>query len=119
MKFLARWWAALRDWLLRRPKRVRLERLPEVPNRLAPNVLYVESEGDSEWLAVMRCPCDCGETLYLNLLPRERPRWDVSQDEEGWPSLRPSVWRKAGCRSHFWLRHGLVVWVRDEEEVVR
>ncbi|WP_407119579.1 DUF6527 family protein [Bradyrhizobium sp. LMG 9283] len=44
------------------------------------------------------------------LLDEVKPRWDVVVDAEGRVSLHPSVWRRTGCRSHFWIRKGKVVW---------
>lgn len=58
----------------------------------------------------MRCPCGCGDRIELIILKEARPRWDVSVNKAGEPSLRPSVWRKSGCRSHFWVREGRILW---------
>jgi hypothetical protein len=81
------------------------------PKVLRPRTLYVLTEDGAPWQAAMICPCGCGETLYLNLLPGERPRWRFAADRKGRASLDPSVWRKIGCRSHFWLRGGRITWV--------
>ncbi|MGE0639981.1 MAG: DUF6527 family protein [Thermoanaerobaculia bacterium] len=38
------------------------------------------------------------------------PRWTV--DVKGaLPTLRPSIWRTAGCRSHFFVLRGRIKWV--------
>ncbi|WP_236000503.1 DUF6527 family protein [Bradyrhizobium uaiense] len=58
----------------------------------------------------MRCPCGCRQTIELLLIREAKPRWDLSVDPAGRPSLRPSVWVQTGCRSHFWLRRGRVEW---------
>ncbi|WP_246622445.1 DUF6527 family protein [Rhizobium laguerreae] len=58
----------------------------------------------------MRCPCGCGDMIELMILRGARPRWDISIDKAGHPSLHPSVWRKSGCRSHFWVREGRILW---------
>lgn len=83
------------------------------PKKLHEKRLYVLTEDGTPWQASMICPCGCGATLEMNLLPDERPRWSFSIDEKGRASLKPSVWRKVGCRSHFWLRHGEIRWARD------
>ncbi|WP_371815099.1 DUF6527 family protein [Bradyrhizobium sp. CCBAU 51753] len=44
------------------------------------------------------------------LLKEIRPRWDARVDQRGHVTLHPSVWLKQGCRSHFWLRDGRVIW---------
>jgi hypothetical protein len=59
----------------------------------------------------MRCPCGCGESIELALIPEATPRWKLSL-EQNRPSLSPSVWKRDGCRSHFFLKKGRVVWVR-------
>ncbi|MGK2742260.1 DUF6527 family protein [Tepidicaulis sp. LMO-SS28] len=60
----------------------------------------------------MRCPCGCGDTIVLQLIPEARPRWDLFQNDQGHPTLRPSVDRNAGCESHFWVRNGKITWCR-------
>jgi hypothetical protein len=46
----------------------------------------------------------------MMLLEGVKPRWDIFVDQNGRPTLKPSVWLRVGCRSHFWLRKGRVVW---------
>ncbi|WP_237362010.1 DUF6527 family protein [Rhizobium gallicum] len=58
----------------------------------------------------MVCPCGCGRRLEVMLLKDVKPRWDLSVDKSGLPSLHPSVWVAEGCRSHFWLRNGKIHW---------
>jgi hypothetical protein len=58
----------------------------------------------------MRCPCGCGQGIELLLVKEAKPRWDISVDPSELPSLKPSVWLQAGCKSHFWLRRGRVEW---------
>ena len=85
---------------------VRVEDLPDAPR---PLLLYIAGEIKQEWAAAMLCPCGCGETIRLNLLEQVRPRWKFLENETG-PSLEPSVWRRQGCRSHFFLRDGRIEW---------
>ena len=49
---------------------------------------------------VFRCPCGCGELVSVNVDPRAGPSWRM-QESRRKLSLVPSVWRTAGCRSHF------------------
>ena len=81
------------------------------PKVLKPRTLYVLTEDGTPWQASMICPCGCGATLELNLLPDEHPRWKFAADKKSRASLDPSVWRKIGCKSHFWLRSGRIIWV--------
>lgn len=98
-------WAA---WAPRRSvKTIEGDMLPE---RLPLRNLVLAREDREDWCIGMRCPCGCGERLELMLLKEVRPRWDVSFDARGRVTLHPSVWLKQGCRSHFWLRDGRVIW---------
>lgn len=82
----------------------------ELPQDLpARNLVLTRDDGD-DWSVGMRCPCGCGERIELMILKEARPRWDVSVNKVGEPSLHPSVWRKSGCRSHFWVREGRILW---------
>lgn len=84
----------------------------ELPDSLPDLTLLVAREGETLWAAGMNCPCGCQKKLEMMLLPEVTPRWDLSEDREG-PSLHPSVWANSGCRSHFWLKGGVVHWCRD------
>jgi hypothetical protein len=81
-----------------------------LPERLPGRNLVLARDGDEDWCVGMRCPCGCGGTIELLLIREAKPRWDLSVDRSGRPSLKPSVWVQHGCRSHFWLRHGRVEW---------
>ena len=111
---LQRWAQALRRWILgRREERPRGHTAvwaEDVPVALEPDLVYFIG-GDQPVFAVMVCPCGCGSRLHLNMLPEARPRWACEVAATGEVTLYPSVWQKAGCRSHFFLRGGHVVWV--------
>jgi len=83
-----------------------------LPTRMPSRDLVLTRDQGDDWSVGMRCPCGCGETIELMLLEEARPRWDVSLDSSSRPSLHPSVWRKTGCRSHFWVRHGRIYWCK-------
>lgn len=46
----------------------------------------------------------------MMLLQGVKPRWDVMLDDKSRVSMHPSVWLRTGCRSHFWIRRGKIVW---------
>jgi hypothetical protein len=73
------------------------------------NLVVARDDGD-DWSVGMRCPCGCGQRLEMMLLKEVKPRWDVSIDSRGHVSLYPSVWLREGCKSHFWVRSGKIVW---------
>ena len=122
MKHLAfaRRWTAQKfnvsvDWvldLLGRPYRTETV-IEELPVRLKRRTLYIVEEDGFEEQAAMLCPCGREHILHLNLLPDERPLWRVNRHADNTVSLRPSVWRKKDCWSHFWFRKGRVHWVKD------
>lgn len=85
----------------------------EVPDRLKNNYVYILGEGNYLWEAVMLCPCGCGKTLHMSLHKDGRPRWKLEKHNNGTVSLSPSIWRKKGCCSHFFLKKGFVVWYKD------
>ncbi len=87
---------------------INCDALPEMPKK---NVLYVLGDPPYEWAVGFLCPCNCGALIQLNLLPKARPCWKLKRGSHGEPSLYPSVWRKVGCKSHFFLEEGEIKWV--------
>lgn len=87
--------------------------IEELPDQLKKNHIYVLGEREHLWEAAILCPCGCGETLHMSLHREGRPRWKVEKHKNGTVSLYPSVWRKVGCRSHFYFRKGYIEWCRE------
>jgi hypothetical protein len=81
-----------------------------LPNELPHRNLALARENGEDWCIGMRCPCGCGQRLEMMLLKEIKPRWDVRVNARGHVSLHPSVWLRTGCRSHFWMREGKVIW---------
>ena len=113
LRWLKSLWAALWRWLFRLPRPLKTVRVEELPDALDAKSVYVVGEGSYRWYVAMLCPCGCGETLHMNLLPESSPRWTLTDDEDDSLTLHPSIWRKKGCRSHFFIRRGLIKWCRD------
>jgi len=90
--------------------RFEAEFVEEVPDELARETLYLVGENGHYWCAAMRCPCGCGAPIQLSLVENDDPSWRFRIDRRKRPSLFPSVWRTVGCRSHFILRQGGVIW---------
>jgi hypothetical protein len=82
----------------------------DFPDALKPNKVYMAGEANNYWGAAMLCPCGCGETIQLNLLKDVRPCWSVKKNSKGAVTIVPSVWRQKGCKSHFFVRAGKIVW---------
>lgn len=109
LRFLLR---ALGRRLLWYPPLFRTTYVEELPDAVAGGQLYVVGDDGFAWCAALLCPCGCGETLQMSLLSEGRPRWKFEEHNDGTPTLHPSVWRQVGCRSHFVLRKGVVIWCR-------
>src|SRR6266581_987414 len=65
------------------------------------NSIAIVIRGRPRWV-VFQCPCECGEVLSINVDARAGKAWKLRLDNR-LLSLRPSVWKTAGCRSHFVL----------------
>jgi hypothetical protein len=103
------WWRRLLDAVGPRRK-LRVVERDSLPARLPFRDLVLARDDGEEWCVGLRCPCGCGERLEMMVLKGVKPRWDVTVDVMGFVSLHPSVWLRAGCRSHFWIRGGKVIW---------
>lgn len=108
-------WAWIRSWFRRYgPNRpLRTVHVEELPAALDLTSVYVLGEGEYRWFVAMACPCGCGATVQISLLNDAKPRWNLSEHEDGTISVSPSVWRKEGCCSHFFVRRGLIHWCHD------
>jgi hypothetical protein len=109
MKKKSLWWRRLIASLTPR-RSLKIVASDMLPEKLPLwNLVLARDDGD-DWSVGMRCPCGCGQRLEMMLLKEVKPRWDVSVDPRGRISLHPSVWLREGCKSHFWVRAGKIVW---------
>ena len=106
LQWLRRLWTGLRG----RKGRIPCLRVEDLPENLDSHIFYIVFDSGRPWHASMSCPCGCGEAIHLNLLPDERPRWQIQEHFDGTASATPSIWRTQGCRSHFWLQRGRIMW---------
>jgi len=106
---LKRWWLKQKEAVLPARRLVRVQG-DEMPEHLPARRLVLLHDGSENWSIGMRCPCGCKETIELMLLKAAKPRWDLTFNAKGQPSLSPSILRRSGCRSHFWVRGGKVEW---------
>lgn len=109
---LRRMWRALKEKILpsRQVRQVDGDALPpDLPWR----DLVVLKDAEEFWSVAMSCPCGCKQRVELPVLPEVRPHWTISVDRRNRPSLHPSVAMREGCKSHFWVRQGRVVWCDD------
>ncbi|HMV07605.1 MAG TPA: DUF6527 family protein [Cyclobacteriaceae bacterium] len=83
----------------------------DLPKELDDRTVYIVGEKSNYWMLAFQCPCGCNETISLNLLKKVRPRWRFFTR---WSRINiyPSIWRKVGCGSHFYIKKGKVIWSR-------
>lgn len=57
--------------------------------------------------SVHLCPCGCGDKVFL-------PIAETSAKDNHWGlignSFSPSIQKLTGCKSHYWIKNGLVQW---------
>lgn len=110
MSKLKRTWLTLTEWWTSPRKVIEVHGdLP--PSKLPSRDLVLLRDGGAAWSVLMRCPCGCGQPVELPLIREARPRWSLRVDKEGRPTLTPSIWRQEGCRAHYFVKGGKVVWV--------
>lgn len=112
-KGLRRLWLVVKNRLWGTPVPLETVRVPELPDELKPQNLYLIGENGFLWIAALVCPCGCQSVIQLNLLPDAKPCWRVEEHDDGTVSLAPSVWSRQGCGSHYFVRRGLIKWHRD------
>ena len=81
-----------------------------LPAKLPRRNLVMARDDGEDWAVGLRCPCGCGQRLEMMALREVKPRWDVAVDRHGYVSLHPSIWLREGCKSHFWVRAGKIIW---------
>jgi hypothetical protein len=104
-------------WLRNPGQRVyRVQLVTDDPETPQPSVLYAVGENGHLWHATLLCPCGCGASLSLNLMPDDVPCWEL-RVRHGRPTLHPSIRRQVGCKSHFFLRDGTIKWFRPRRGI--
>lgn len=88
---------------------VPVEHFPDPATLRHGEIHLVISEGVRKW-ACFRCPGGCESVISLSLAPNRRPRWTITNDRWGRPTIEPSVHQTRQCQCHFWIRGGQVVW---------
>lgn len=103
-------------WRVYRPelpwsRRYRTLFVEDLPDHLERKCLYVVGAPSCPHYAAMACPHRrCATVLTMNLLPDDHPQWRLAVNQQGAPTLAPSVWRRTECGCHFFLRKGRIDW---------
>jgi hypothetical protein len=103
-------WYVFQQWVKRQPLPLRAIRVEDVPDKINQNLVYVVGNKNNPWLVVMSCPCGCKAKIHMSLIPEDYPTWQIEQYRNCTITLKPSVWRTQGCRSHFFLHKGMIDW---------
>lgn len=90
--------------------RLRTVQGDSLPRNFSKRTVFLAREDDEDWCVGFLCPCGCGRKIELLLIKEAKPRWDLTVDARQLPTLHPSVYLNDGCRSHFWIRAGNIIW---------
>jgi hypothetical protein len=82
-----------------------------LPINLPERNFVIVRDGKEDWSVGFICPCGCHRKIELLLITDTDPHWIITVDSKKRPTLYPSIWLKNGCRSHFWVKRGKIVWV--------
>jgi Family of unknown function (DUF6527) len=82
-----------------------------IPNKICYDVIYIVQEGTKPETLVFMCPCGCKQPVYLNLLKDTTLFWTYKIEKKK-ISVFPSVVRKKGCGSHYYIQRGIVKWLK-------
>lgn len=109
IKFISQAFAALKNLF---SHHLKIKRVEDEPNLIASKKLYIIGEDNFPAFAIMLCPCGCKNKIYLNLISGDKPTWSISESR-GIPTITPSIWRKVGCKSHFFVHSGKIFWAKS------
>jgi len=104
------------DWILKQfdfhfSRKFKYELVKELPDDIPEKKILIIADGYQPDSLAFKCPCGCNNTIFLNLLLDAKPRWKYCITKRGNISISPSIWRKTGCRSHFYILKGRIIWV--------
>src|SRR6266702_5461468 len=94
-----------------RGKAYTIQGVPEMPDYPKEFTLYLIGCPQA-WSAALLCPCGCQEMIHISLLANDSPSWSIRINRQNEPTLEPSIWRKDGCLSHFFIRRGRIIWYK-------
>jgi hypothetical protein len=86
---------------------------PTVDQLKDKEIIIVSYEKFKKW-AFLRCPCGCNETILISLMPNQLPNWKATIDKYNRITLSPSIRKNDGCRSHFFVKKGKIIWASDD-----
>lgn len=81
----------------------RTESVARIPMSLQEGVIYISRLHET---AIHLCPCGCKRESVTPFYPGG---WELTVESDNTISLEPSI-VNLGCRSHYYVTHGKVVW---------
>ncbi|MBL1320845.1 MAG: hypothetical protein COA63_007255 [Methylophaga sp.] len=90
-------------------KKYKVVQAEDEPIFVTAKTVYMIGENGFYVYALLMCPCGCKNKIYLNLIPGSKPTWKISVEGKTL-TISPSIWGKSGCKSHFFIRLGEIVW---------
>lgn len=99
---------------LRHEAQYGIEIKDDFPDDIQANTVWISGNKNQLWVAYMKCPCGCGNTIELNLIKDQSPCWKIDWHYNGELTFSPSIWRTKGCKSHFFFCKGKIIWVKDK-----
>lgn len=121
MKWIKNIWFSIKYWWhghkVEQKENYELLQTKEQPllEEVVENVVYHIGDEDWKWLLMLKCPCGCGDIIHLSLLEKSTQKWRLEQKDNNIFSIHPSVNRKVGCRSHFFITHNAIRWCEQLE----
>lgn len=79
--------------------------LADIKLDVKPGKIYLVGPLSEKWVAMLLCPCGCGEGLSLNLVFNTMPKWVV--DEEAC-TITPAIETPGPCKTRFQITQGRV-----------
>lgn len=83
------------------------------PKNVGAGYVYIVVAGKIQKWALFQCPTGSGEIIQLSLSKKYSPRWKITIDNFGRPSINPSIRQMEGSYAHFIIRNGQVNWCAD------
>ncbi len=93
------------------PRQIEITEGEVLPKKLPRRNLVLLRDAGEDWSVGMQCPCGCGQPIELALISEAKPHWKLRLEANDIPTITPSVWLQKGCRSHFFVWQGRVIWV--------
>jgi hypothetical protein len=113
LDFLTNLWDKFSIWFDVRSKPFNVIYQNELPDVFEKKTIYIVGEDENYWCIAMLCPCGCNAIIQLNLLSQTHPKWSFFHTKDATITIMPSIWRNIGCRSHFYIRKGRLVWYKS------